>query len=40
MFQQLVRSDILQARAATLFAQGLQTRGSLELDLGSRIESL
>jgi enoyl-CoA hydratase/carnithine racemase len=27
-------------RAATLFAQGLQTRGPLELDLGDRIGSL
>jgi enoyl-CoA hydratase/carnithine racemase len=39
-FQQLVGSDTVKARAATLFAQGLQTRGSLELDLGDRIESL
>ena len=39
-FQQLVRSDTVQARAATLFAQGLQTRGPLELDLGDRIGSL
>jgi enoyl-CoA hydratase/carnithine racemase len=39
-FQQLVRSDIVQARAARLFAQGLQTRGPLELDLGDRIGSL
>jgi hypothetical protein len=28
------------ARAATLFQQGLQTRGPLELDLGDRLESL
>src|SRR5437879_1438804 len=39
-FQQLVRSDTVKARLATLFAQGLQTRGPLELDLGDRIESL
>ncbi len=39
-FQQLVRSDAVQARTASLFAQGLQTRGSLELDLGDRIGSL
>ena len=39
-FQQLVVSDAVRARAATLFAQGLQTRGPLELDLGDRIGSL
>jgi enoyl-CoA hydratase/carnithine racemase len=39
-FQQLVRSDPVRARAATLFAQGLQSRGPLELDLGDRIGSL
>jgi enoyl-CoA hydratase/carnithine racemase len=39
-FQQLVRSDTVQSRIATLFAQGLQTRGSLEQDLGGRIGSL
>src|SRR5690349_5318519 len=39
-FQQLVRSDTVKARLATLFAQGLQTRGPLELDLGGRLESL
>jgi len=39
-FQQLVGSDTVKARAATLFAQGLQTRGPLELDLGDRIGSL
>ncbi len=39
-FQQLVRSGTVKARAATLFAQGLQTRGPLELDLGDRIGSL
>lgn len=39
-FQQLVRSDTVKARLATLFAQGLQTRGPLELDLGDRPEFL
>jgi enoyl-CoA hydratase/carnithine racemase len=39
-FQQLVGSGAVKARAATLFAQGLQTRGPLELNLGDRIESL
>jgi enoyl-CoA hydratase/carnithine racemase len=39
-FQQLVGADTVKARAATLFAQGLQTRGPLELDLGDRIASL
>ena len=39
-FQQLVRSDTVKARMAALFAQGLQTRGELELDLGDRIGSL
>jgi enoyl-CoA hydratase/carnithine racemase len=39
-FQELVRSNTVQARIATLFAQGLQTRGALEHDLGDRIESL
>jgi enoyl-CoA hydratase/carnithine racemase len=39
-FQQLVRSDAATARTASLFAQGLQTRGPLELDLGDRIGSL
>ena len=39
-FQQLVRSDAVKARLASLFAQGLQTRGPLELDLGDRIGSL
>ena len=39
-FQQLVRSDTVKARLATLFAQGLQIRGPLELDLGDRLESL
>jgi len=39
-FRQLVGSGTVKARAATLFAQGLQTRGPLELDLGDRIGSL
>jgi enoyl-CoA hydratase/carnithine racemase len=39
-FQQLVRSDAVKARLASLFAQGLQTRGPLELDLGDRIGAL
>ena len=39
-FQQLVRSDALEARLASLFAQGLQTRGPLELNLGDRIGAL
>jgi enoyl-CoA hydratase/carnithine racemase len=39
-FQQLVRSDTVQARSATLFAQGLQTRSAVELDLGDRVGSL
>jgi hypothetical protein len=39
-FQHLVRSDIVQTRMATLLAQGLQTPGPLELDLGDRIGSL
>jgi enoyl-CoA hydratase/carnithine racemase len=36
-FRQLVASDTAQGRTAALFAQGLQTRGPLELDLGDRI---
>jgi enoyl-CoA hydratase/carnithine racemase len=36
-FRQLVTSDPAQARMAALFAQGLQTRGPLELDLGDRL---
>ena len=39
-FQHLVRSETVQARTATLFAQGLQNRGPLERDLGDRLESL
>ncbi|MGC5567914.1 enoyl-CoA hydratase/isomerase family protein [Streptomyces sp. FR-108] len=34
LFQQLVRSDEVQQRAAELFKQGFQTRGATELDLG------
>src|ERR1700716_2220312 len=33
-FQQLVGSETVKARAAILFAEGLQTRSPLELDLG------
>ena len=39
-FHQLVVSDTAQSRTAALFAQGLQTRGPLELDLGERIGTL
>ena len=39
-FHQLVRSDAVKARLASLFAQGLQTRGPLELDLGDRVGGL
>jgi enoyl-CoA hydratase/carnithine racemase len=39
-FRQLVAADIAQARTAALFAQGLQTRGPLELDLGDRLGNL
>ena len=39
-FRQLVASDTAQARTAALFAQGLQTRGPLELGLGDRLGSL
>jgi enoyl-CoA hydratase/carnithine racemase len=38
-FHQLVVSDTAHARTATLFAEGLQTRGPLELDLGDRLEA-
>lgn len=37
-FRQLVASDAARARTTALFAQGLQTRGPLELDLGDRLE--
>jgi hypothetical protein len=36
-FHQLVGSDTVKARPATLFAQRLQARGPLEPDLGNRI---
>ena len=39
-FRQLVVSDAAKSRTAALFAQGLQTRGPLELDLGDRIGAL
>jgi hypothetical protein len=39
-FRQLVISDTAQARMAALFAQGLQTRGPLEIDLGDRLGTL
>jgi enoyl-CoA hydratase/carnithine racemase len=39
-FRQLVAADAATERTATLFAQGLQTRGPLELDLGDRIGAL
>jgi enoyl-CoA hydratase/carnithine racemase len=39
-FHQLVTSDPAKSRTATLFAQGLQARGPLELNLGDRIGSL
>jgi enoyl-CoA hydratase/carnithine racemase len=39
-FQHYVASDTVKARMTTLFGQGLQTRGDLELDLGDRIGRL
>src|ERR1700754_1410200 len=39
-FQHFVASDTVKARMTTLFGQGLQTRGDLELDLGERIGRL
>ena len=39
-FRALVAGDHAQARTAALFAQGLQTRGPLELDLGDRLGAL
>src|SRR5580704_12587892 len=39
-FRQLVTSGAAQARTAALFAEGLQTRGPLELNLGERLASL
>jgi hypothetical protein len=38
--RRLVTSEPAQARTAALFAQGLQTRGPLELDLGDRLGAL
>jgi hypothetical protein len=40
MIHLAVGSDMVKARTATLFAQGMQTRGPLELDLGDRIGAL
>ena len=37
---ELVGSDEAKRRTAALFAQGLQTRGPLELDLGDRMGAL
>jgi enoyl-CoA hydratase/carnithine racemase len=39
-FRELVGSDTAKGRTAALFAQGLQTRGPVELDLGDRIAAL
>jgi hypothetical protein len=39
-FRQLVAADPAQARTATLFTHGLQTRGPLELNLGERLGAL
>jgi enoyl-CoA hydratase/carnithine racemase len=39
-FQQLVTSDTARDRTAALFAQGLQSRGALERDLGDRLGAL
>ena len=39
-FQHFVASDAVKHRMATLFGQGLQTRGDLERDLGDRIGRL
>ena len=39
-FRALIAGDNAQARTAALFAQGLQTRGPLELDLGDRLGAL
>ena len=39
-FRHLVASDTAQDCTAALFAQGLQIRGPLELDLGDRIGTL
>ncbi|MER7664875.1 MULTISPECIES: enoyl-CoA hydratase/isomerase family protein [unclassified Streptomyces] len=40
LFQQLVRGDGVQARAAELFEQGFQTRGDTELRLGDALGDL
>ena len=39
-FRRLVTSAAAENRTARLFAEGLQTRGSLELELGDRIGAL
>jgi enoyl-CoA hydratase/carnithine racemase len=39
-FRQLVASETARSRTAALFAQGLQTRGPLEHDLGERLGTL
>jgi hypothetical protein len=39
-FQHLVASDAVKARTATLFANGLQARSDLELNLGRRIAAV
>jgi enoyl-CoA hydratase/carnithine racemase len=39
-FRRLVVSDAAQGRTAVLFAQGLQTRNPLELNLGDRLGTL
>lgn len=39
-FQRLVVSETVQERIAALFANGLQTRSPLELELGDRVETL
>jgi enoyl-CoA hydratase/carnithine racemase len=39
-FRRLVGTDAATERTAALFAQGLQTRGPLELDLGDRLGAL
>ncbi|MFD9460348.1 enoyl-CoA hydratase/isomerase family protein [Streptomyces sp. NPDC060027] len=40
LFQQLVRGEKVQQRTAELFAQGFQTRGATELDLGDALGRL
>ncbi|MEV4400216.1 hypothetical protein [Nonomuraea sp. NPDC049607] len=39
-FRDLVTAEATQTRVKTLFAQGLQTRGPLELNLGDRLGDL